>query len=193
MSKEKKLQTNRRGGDLGRAEPGWSPLRNRRSVGGARPYIRAIQTADIVKIKWFVRDEDRALVGKCVFGAGAEGPPGHAHGGSIAALFDELMGASAWAAGYPVLAARVIADFHRPIPLGETVQWSAWVRNVKERKVWTQARLEGPDGTLFAEGRGLFIIVTSKHFGKHEAEARVILKKSGIDPDGKGFFEKDRD
>src|SRR5579859_3317215 len=34
-----------------------------------------------------------------------QGPPGHAHGGAIAAVLDEVMGAAVWRAGHPVLLA----------------------------------------------------------------------------------------
>ena len=40
---------------------------------------------------------DRWVVeGHAWFGPGCEGPPGHAHGGSQAAVLDEAMGAVAW-------------------------------------------------------------------------------------------------
>ena len=40
-----------------------------------------------------------------------EGPPGHAHGGSMAAVLDEAMGAAAWMEGHLVVAVRLATSF----------------------------------------------------------------------------------
>lgn len=71
-----------------------------------------------IRVRYFKRERDGALVGKVWFGPGAEGPPGHAHGGSMAAVLDEALGAAAWMSGHPVVAAKLVTVFRRMLPLG---------------------------------------------------------------------------
>ena len=47
-------------------------------------------------IHYFRTGPDRSLRAKVLFGPGTQGPPGHAHGGSMAAVLDEAMGGAAW-------------------------------------------------------------------------------------------------
>ena len=88
---------------------------------------------------------------------GAEGPPGHAHGGSVAAVLDEAMGAAAWSGGYPSIAARIEVDFRLPVPLGIDAVVEMEVERVEGRKVTTRARLLDADGRVLAESSGLFV------------------------------------
>lgn len=86
-----------------------------------------------------------------------QGPPGHAHGGCLSAILDELMGAAAWCAGHPVLAARLELDFRRPVPLGRPLAAEGWVVSASGRKVWAESELRLADGLVCTRGRGLFI------------------------------------
>lgn len=110
-------------------------------------------------VRYFERERDGALVGKAWFGKGAAGPPGHAHGGSIAAVLDEAMGLSAWIKGHAVLAARLTVDFRAMLPLETVVHFEAFVVSVAGRKVQTRAALTDVQGNLVAEGAGLFVVL----------------------------------
>jgi uncharacterized protein (TIGR00369 family) len=111
------------------------------------------------------RLEDGRIRTEFTLGERQQGPPGHAHGGCLSAILDEAMGAAAWCAGHPVLAARLEIDFCKAVPLGVLLSAEAWVRSVNGRKVWTESELRLPDGTLATRGRGLFI-EARKLFGK---------------------------
>lgn len=110
-----------------------------------------------LRVKYYRRTADGALVGKAWFGPGALGPPGHAHGGAMSAVLDEAMGLAAWLAGYRVVAARLTVDFRSMMPLGTV----AWIEISEERtegrKIHMAGRLRSQDGTIFAESIGLFI------------------------------------
>lgn len=86
-----------------------------------------------------------------------QGPPGHAHGGCLSAVLDEAMGAAAWCAGHPVVAARLEIDFRKAVPLGQPCRAEGWVASVDGRKVHTESELRLEDGTLATRGRGLFV------------------------------------
>ncbi len=110
-----------------------------------------------VRVRYFWREIDGVLHARAWFGPRAKGPPGHAHGGSIAALLDESMGCVAWQAGHPVLAARINVSFRRSVPLGRIYQVEAWVERATGRKFSLVAKLSDQDGGVFAESEGLFV------------------------------------
>jgi acyl-coenzyme A thioesterase PaaI-like protein len=110
-------------------------------------------------VRYFQREADGALVGKAWYGKGAAGPPGHAHGGSIAAVLDEAMGRAAWMQGHAVLAARLTVDFRAMLPLETVAKFEAFVDAVDGRKVHTRAVLTDAAGKVIAEGAGLFVVL----------------------------------
>lgn len=114
-------------------------------------------------------DSPLGVVGKAWFGAHAEGPPGHAHGGSMAALLDDLMGTCAWVAGHMVVAANIRIDFRRPLPLGSVVRLEARVEKADGKKIHTRGRILDPDGAPFSEGQGLFIAIGPERFRQFSA------------------------
>ena len=86
-----------------------------------------------------------------------QGPPGHAHGGSLATLLDEAMGIAAWYQGHRVLAVNLNINFRRAVPLHEMVTVCGRVERAEGRKVYAVGRLTLPDGTVAVEATGLFV------------------------------------
>ncbi len=125
----------------------------------ARSFVSGRGNEDRLRVRYFSRDADGALVAHVRFGPGAEGPPRHAHGGSIAAAMDEAMGMAAWLAGHKVVAVRLSVDFRKLVPLGTEATLVARVSAVDGRVVTTTATLEGPNGELHATGEGTFLEV----------------------------------
>ncbi len=119
---------------------------------------------DIIRLRWYVREADGALVGRVWYGPGAQGPPGHAHGGSMAAVLDEALGSSCWVAGHPVVAAELNTSFRNMLPLDTVVTAEAWVERVDGRKIYPKGHIIGDDGTVFAEATGLFIEMKPEAF-----------------------------
>lgn len=145
-------------------EEGWLDLR-RDMWPDKGPSFVSGDRGDRLRVKYFRKQEDGHLVGKVWFGPGTQGPPGHAHGGSMAALLDEVMGTAAWISGHPVLAASIKIDFRNTIPLQTVAFFEGWVDQVNGRKITTRSKLTGPEGKIFAEGEGLFIRM-EKFFGQ---------------------------
>lgn len=107
-------------------------------------------------VRWWLR-EDGTVYTQLSFRLEHQGPPGHAHGGALAAVLDEAMGAAAWASGYKVLAGELRIRYHRLVPLGVQVLVEARVRERQGRKVYTEASIQLPDGTITTSAEGLFI------------------------------------
>ena len=132
-------------------------------------FVSGDKTGERLSVRYFCREADRALLARVRFGPRVEGPPGHAHGGSIAALLDEAMGMACWITDRIVVAARLTVDFKAPVPLGTEAVVEATVIDQERRKIRAQGRVLALDGTVFATGEGLFIQVDPEKM--HQAAA----------------------
>lgn len=110
-----------------------------------------------------------AISAKFVVGPQHEGAPGLAHGGVLAAAFDEAIGALLWLLGAAGVTARLETDFRRPVPVGSTLHIAAVCTGVDGRKVYSRAegRLDAPDGPLALTAAALFLQVPAEHFLTH--------------------------
>ncbi len=98
-------------------------------------------------------DGATVTVGSVRFGAAYEGPPGHVHGGFVAAMFDELLGRSQGSAGFT---AYLTTTFRKPTPLFRELTLRAWVDRVEGRKRWIKGTCHLGD-LLLTEAEGLFV------------------------------------
>ncbi|HEY4223944.1 MAG TPA: PaaI family thioesterase [Myxococcota bacterium] len=147
--------------DVAMLHDGWTLLPPRTSLGAGfgRESFVARTTGDALRVAHFVRDGDNAMVGRAWFGPLCEGPPGHAHGGSIAAVLDDVMGSGAWLAGHRVVAAKIEVDFKRPVPLLSLCTFESMVERAEGKRVYTRATLTLPNGMVAAASTGLCIVV----------------------------------
>ncbi len=122
-----------------------------------RPKTRFLSSTERVTVRYFTRDADDEIVSLTRFGSGTEGPPGHAHGGSIASVLDEVMGFACFFGDIPVLAARIEVDFRAPLPIPNLVMAVGRIVGVDGRKISTTGVLQSFDGVIYAESTGLFI------------------------------------
>jgi len=103
-----------------------------------------------------VRYSEDTVVAHCVFGAAYEGPPGCVHGGYVAAMFDELLGATQSLSGMQGMTARLIVNYRSPTPLATELRMEGRLVSVEGRKITTEAQLYVGD-RLCAEGEALFV------------------------------------
>jgi acyl-coenzyme A thioesterase PaaI-like protein len=104
-----------------------------------------------------------------------QGAPGLAHGGLLAAAFDEALGSLNWLLRTPAVTARLETDFIRPVPVGSALLIEAEVTGVAGRKIYTRAqgRLGAPDGPLAVTAAALFVAVPLEHFTRYGRPAEV--------------------
>jgi acyl-coenzyme A thioesterase PaaI-like protein len=93
------------------------------------------------------------MEGTVNFGAAYEGPPGHCHGGFVAAMFDELLGFVQLAPGFTAF---LHVDYRRPTPLNRDLELRGWIESVEGRKRTIRGTCH-LDGVLLTEAHGLFI------------------------------------
>jgi len=134
--------------------PGWLPL----EPAPDRSFVSGEPDGQRIRIRYGTDERGRAAA-RVWFGPGTVGPPGHVHGGAIAAALDETMGVAAWVAGHPVVAGRLAVDFRRMVPLGTVLSVLTEVEPIAGRKVRVTARL-GDDGTAHAEAEAVFVQLT---------------------------------
>jgi acyl-coenzyme A thioesterase PaaI-like protein len=91
-----------------------------------------------------------------------EGPPGHIHGGIVAALLDEAMSKLNRPLNVLAMTRHMEIDYLRPAPLHQPLVLISRHLSREGRKLFHQAELQLPDGTVLSRGKGLFIVVDEK-------------------------------
>lgn len=135
-------------------EPGWEPV---------VPFPSADETflaeGDRVRLAYFRKPDEPDLYAKAWFGTRTMGPPGHVHGGAMAATLDEAMGAVCWMNGHQVVAATITITFVAMLPIETETIVEATIERIEGRKVHLRSTLKNPSGLVVAEGSGLFVIL----------------------------------
>lgn len=102
--------------------------------------------------------DDRTMEGLVTFGPAYEGPPGHVHGGFVAAGFDEVLGAVQSLSGQPGMTGTLTVRYRSPSPLHEPLRYTARWDRVEGRKIFTSGTLHAGD-VLCAEGEAIFVSI----------------------------------
>ena len=91
-------------------EDDWEPFDAPSLVGESLRFVSGDPDGNRFRVRYY-RDRERHLHARIWFGPETEGPPGNAHGGSVAAVMDEALGLAAWAAGYPIVVGNLNVSF----------------------------------------------------------------------------------
>jgi acyl-coenzyme A thioesterase PaaI-like protein len=128
-------------------------------IGSANPLAPPLQLG--------VRED--VVEGLVRYGAAYEGPPGHVHGGYVAAAFDEVLGMAQSMSGKPGMTGTLTVRYRRPTPLHTDLRFEATLDRVDGRKLFTSGRLYAGE-LLTAEAEGLFISVDFAKLARMVAE-----------------------
>jgi acyl-coenzyme A thioesterase PaaI-like protein len=135
-------------------EPGWEPV-----VPFPSPDGTFLSDGDRVRLAYFRNPSSPTLYAKAWFGKGTMGPPGHVHGGAMAATLDEAMGAAAWMNNHHCVAATIKISFLEMLPVESETIVEAAIDRVEGRKIHLSAMLKSLTGKVVAEGTGLFVVL----------------------------------
>ena len=130
-----------------------------------------------------LRQSGDRVLGRVTFGSAYEGPPGCVHGGYVAAVFDELLGATQSMSGTQGMTAHLGIDYRRPTPLHRPLRLEGWLHEHSGRKIWAKGELrldEESDGTeqpVLAEATALFIAFDPGRFRE------LLEERDGTAPD----------
>jgi acyl-coenzyme A thioesterase PaaI-like protein len=98
------------------------------------------------------------VVGTATFHRQYEGPPGHVHGGMVAAAFDEVLGMAQSIGGQPGMTGTLTVVYRSPTPLDTELTLAGWVERVEGRKISCRGTIHAGD-RLCAEADAVFISV----------------------------------
>jgi len=108
-----------------------------------------------------LRQSGDRVVGRVTFGSAYEGPPGCVHGGYVAAVFDEVLGAAQSMSGTQGMTAHLGIDYRRPTPLHRPLRVEGWLDEHEGRKIWAKGAIRLDEGDtdqpVLAEATALFI------------------------------------
>ena len=92
------------------------------------------------------------------------GAPGIAHGGTVAALVDDVCGFLLFVVRKPAVTRKLEVEYLKPVLVGTTYDVVAKVDSFEGRKLFVSCEGRGPDGVLTFRGGGLFLTVDVSHF-----------------------------
>lgn len=122
--------------------------------GSANPLSIGLQIA---------RDGDEA-VGKVTLAPGWQGAPGRSHGGVVAAMVDEVLGALIPIVGVMAFTGELTVRYAAPCPLGEELTFRARVAGREGRKLYLECEGHDAGGTMFAKATSTFITIDLQQF-----------------------------
>ncbi len=125
-------------------------------VGSSLRFVSGDPQGERFRTRYY-RRPDQSLVARIWFGPETEGPPGHAHGGSMAAVLDEVLGLAAWAAGHAIVVGNLNIRFRNLLPLLQVVQVDSEVVSVEGRKVLVKGKIWDGKEKVFASAECLCI------------------------------------
>lgn len=114
----------------------------------------------------FTTGEQMTITSSFVTSAHHQGAPGIAHGGILAAVFDEALGALQVFFGERAVTASLQTEFRRPVRVGSLLHLQSRVdgRQGRKLRVSADARLGTPTGPIAAQASAVFVFVTEEHF-----------------------------
>jgi len=142
-------------------EEDWNEFDAPSLVGDSLRFVSGEPEGNRFRTRYY-RDAEQHLHARIWFGPETEGPPGHAHGGSIAAVMDEALGLAAWAAGYPIVVGNLNVSFRAMLPIKKVVTLESQVVSVEGRKVMVHGKLFCDEETVYAEGQCLCITIPGR-------------------------------
>lgn len=121
-----------------------------------RRISKTSQFSQWLGFQMFVETDDTVFT-RITLRAEQGGPPGHAHGGILASLLDEVMGAAVMVTGHKILAANLNINYRQPVPLGVEIMVRGRLDRSEGRKHYASGAIYLPDESVATEGTGLFI------------------------------------
>lgn len=113
------------------------------------------------------RDGDEAAA-DFTLGAAFEGAPARAHGGIVAAIFDDVMGYVLALHRTPAFTGRLTVHYRAPVPMGRAMSVRARLvdRSGRKLSMTSEMRLaDDADQSVVCEAEGLFIAIPPERLG----------------------------
>ncbi len=149
---------------------GWVPVDPFPAGPATQSFVSGTAAADRTRVVYFREGSGDHLFACVWFGSATEGPPNSVHGGAIAAVLDEAMGAVCWMNQHAVVGARITINYRHMVPLGFAGYVESWIDHIDHRKCYIASQLTDETGKVYAEGEALFLKLTAEQL---QANARA--------------------
>ena len=104
------------------------------------------------------KEDDTRLVATLVFSSAFEGGPGLAHGGYVAAAFDELLGLTQSLTGEAGMTGKLKVRYRSPCPLNTELRMEGRVQQREGREIVARGTMHAGD-RLVADGEATFVVL----------------------------------
>ena len=108
--------------------------------------------------------ESEESVGKVTLAPGWQGAPGRSHGGVVAAILDEVLGALLPVIGVMAYTGELTVRYTAPCPLGEELTFRARVAGQDGRKLYLECEGTDASGVVFAKATSTFVTIDLEQF-----------------------------
>jgi acyl-coenzyme A thioesterase PaaI-like protein len=108
------------------------------------------------------RDGEEA-VARVRLGPAFEGAPGRAHGGIVAAVFDDVLGYLLTFEQQPGFTGELTVRYHAPTPIAQPLEFRAWLVEREGRKLRTEA-VATAGGEAVATAHATFVVIDPSRF-----------------------------
>ncbi len=109
--------------------------------------------------------EGDTMCADIVFDSAFEGAPGRAHGGIVAAAFDDFTGSVISMIGEPAFTGELTVRFVKPVPVHRPLRFRTWLESRDGRKLFIEADAHDGD-ELVARCRAIYITVDPSTFAR---------------------------
>ncbi len=127
-----------------------------------------------LRLKFRLDEEGKRFVARFRLARRFTGPPGHAHGGIIAAILDEAMGKVNKLRSVVAMTRDMKVEYLKPVPLHRPLTAVAWEISVHGREHVNAAEIRNEAGEVLARSTGTFVVVDP-----HRMFARYLRKADG--------------
>lgn len=107
--------------------------------------------------------DDDTVVARVVLRKMFEGAPGRAHGGIVAAAFDDVTGFVIGRVKEPAFTGELTVRYVAPVPVDEPLEMRAWLRDREGRKLFIDGEARAGD-TIVATCKAIYITVDPSRF-----------------------------
>jgi acyl-coenzyme A thioesterase PaaI-like protein len=134
--------------------------------GSANPLAAPMRTSTVE-----LPDGRPAIEGRVTLSRLYEGPPNGVHGGYVAGLFDDVLGATQSLIEGPTgLTGTLQVRYRNVTPLDTELRFTGWVHHMSGRRIQSRATCHAGD-VLTAEGEALFVRVDMAELAKRARDA----------------------
>jgi acyl-coenzyme A thioesterase PaaI-like protein len=109
------------------------------------------------------KEDDARIVATLVFSSAFEGGPGLAHGGYVAAAFDELLGLTQSLTGEAGVTGKLKVRYRSPCPLNAELRMEGRVHQREGRKIVARGTMHAGD-RLVADGEATFVVLEEEAY-----------------------------